>query len=91
MGLAATQARLLALTAQLNDVEFEGQQINNARVAITQASEYFTEKLYNMKVPTPPLKTDFTSVSYQYEANGKKYKIKDIGSVDGDGNTTITT
>ena len=34
MGLAATQARYLGLTARKTNVEFEGQQINQQRTAL---------------------------------------------------------
>ena len=34
MGLAASQARFLGLTARKSNVEFQGQQINQARTAL---------------------------------------------------------
>jgi len=42
MGLAASQARLLALTARIHDVEYQAQQIQNAKLqlALTEDSVY---------------------------------------------------
>lgn len=42
MGMAATQARLLALTARISDVEFKAQQIQNQKLALaTQKDELY--------------------------------------------------
>lgn len=43
MGLAASQQRLLQLTARKTDIELSGQQINQRRTALaTQVSQLFT-------------------------------------------------
>lgn len=39
MGLAASQARLLMLTARKSDIEFRGQTLNNRRMALTYKME----------------------------------------------------
>ena len=46
MGLAASQARLLALTARIHDVEYQAQQVQNAKLqlAILEDAVY---KKYN--------------------------------------------
>ena len=38
MGMAATQARYLGLTARKTNTEYEGQQINQARTALANQS-----------------------------------------------------
>ena len=89
--MSATQARLLQLTNQLNDVEFEGQQINMARTQLSSTSARYYNQLLGMDVPTPPVKSDFTNLTYSYNANGYDYTITNIGNLDGDGNAIITT
>ena len=91
MGMAATQARLLQLTSMLNDVEFEGQQINMARTQLSSTSAKYYNQLLNMEVPTPPVKSDYTNLVYTYSANGNDYTITDIGALDKDGNAEVTT
>ena len=39
MGMAASQARLLTLTARLHDVEFEAQTIQNAKLKLADAED----------------------------------------------------
>ena len=82
MGMSATQARLLQLTAQLNDVEFEGQQINMARTQLSSTSATYYNQLLNMEVPTPPNKTDYTNIVYSYTAGGTDYNVASIGPLD---------
>ena len=89
MGLAASQARLLQLTTMLNDCEFEGQQINNARTKLSTTSASFYSKLLEMEVPTPPSKSDYTNLEYTFKMNGNEYTISDLGIADKDGNTTV--
>lgn len=89
MGLAASQARLLQLTSMLSDVEFEGQQINNARTKLSSTSAQFYAQLLDLDVPTPPSKSDFTNLEYTYNQNGNEYKITDMGVADANGNTQV--
>lgn len=91
MGMSATQARLLQLTSILNDVEFEGQQINMARTQLSSTSARFYNQLLSMEVPTPPVKSDYTNLTYTYNANGADYTITNIGNLDADGNAVVTT
>ena len=48
MGLAATQARYLSLTARKTNIEFEGQQVNQARTALANESANLYNKLYSI-------------------------------------------
>ena len=46
MGLSASQARLLSLTARQSNLEFEGQQINQQRTTLSnQSSNYYNSLL----------------------------------------------
>lgn len=66
MGMAASQARYLALTARKTNCEWEGQQINQARTALAnQTADYFNQ-LLTSKVPDCPDTTDFTTTQYSY-------------------------
>ena len=66
MGLAASQGRFLSLTARKTNVEFEGQQINQARTTLAdQSANYYNQSL-NISVPTPPSVTQFTKTTYSW-------------------------
>ncbi|MCR5260518.1 MAG: hypothetical protein K6C94_01645 [Candidatus Gastranaerophilales bacterium] len=75
MGLAATQARYLGLTARKTNIEFEGQQVNQARTVLANESANLYNKLYNLQVPTPPNVTDFYKTEFSYKAGGTTYDI----------------
>src|SRR5574344_1866449 len=66
MGMSASQARFLALTARKSNVEFEGQQINQQRTTLSNESANYYSELCNMNVPTPPSVDDYTKVSYTF-------------------------
>lgn len=88
MGLAATQARYLGLTARKTNVEFEGQQVNQQRTALANHSANLYNQLYALKVPTPPSVTDYYTTEYNYSIAGTSYKIEDYNKED-DGTYTI--
>lgn len=66
MGMSASQARFLSLTARKNNVEFQGQQINQQRTTLSNESSSYYSELCNMTVPTPPSVDDYTKVSYSF-------------------------
>lgn len=66
MGMAASQARYLGLTARKTNVEYEGQQVNQARTALANQSANLFNRLLSLQVPTPPSTTDFTTLQYSY-------------------------
>ena len=66
MGMAASQARYLALTARKTNAEYEGQQINQARTALANQSANLFNRLLNMDVPQPPSTSDYTKLQYSY-------------------------
>lgn len=67
MGMAASQARWLALTARKTNVEYEGQQINQARTALAMKSANTFNELLALEVPTAPSSQDYTSLEYTYQ------------------------
>lgn len=66
MGMAASQARFLSLTARKNNVEFEGQQINQQRTTLSNESSNYYSQLCNLSVPTPPSTEDYTKTTYTF-------------------------
>jgi len=58
MGMAASQARFLQLTARRTNIEYMGQQINQQRLALANASSGLFEKMLSMVPPTPPSSQD---------------------------------
>ena len=67
MGMAASQARWLALTARKTNVEYEGQQINQARTALANKSANTFNELLALEVPTAPSTQDYTTIEYTYK------------------------
>ncbi len=66
MGMAASQARFLGLTARQNNVEFEGQQINQQRTMLSNQSANYYNDLLGMTVPTPPSVDNYTKTAYTF-------------------------
>lgn len=66
MGMAASQARYLALVARKSNCEFEGQQINQARTALSNQSANLFNQMLGLQVPVPPSTQDFTKIQYSY-------------------------
>ena len=54
MGMAASQARLLSITARMTDVEYKSQQISNIKVRLADESEHvandYTKALNKQKL-----------------------------------------
>ena len=67
MGMAASQARFLGLTARKNNVEYEGQQINQQRTTLGNQSANYYNNLLGMSVPVPPSVQDFTKTVYTFQ------------------------
>lgn len=66
MGMSASQARFLSLTARQTNLEFEGQQINQQRTSLSNESAAYYSRLTAMAVPTPPSTADYTKVVYNF-------------------------
>ena len=67
MGMAASQARFLGLTARKSNIEFEGQQINQERTTLSNQSANYYTSLLGMEVPTAPSVDDYTTTVYTFE------------------------
>ena len=56
MGLSATQMRFLMVTARKSNVEYQGQQVNQARTDLANQSSALYTELLQLKAPTAPSK-----------------------------------
>lgn len=61
MGLAASQGRFLLLTARKGDLEFQGQQINNQRMTLSEQLSQIQQAIVALSVP------DVSSTNYESE------------------------
>ena len=70
MGMSASQARLLSLTARMNDIEFKSQSISNTKIRLADESEQvakaYTEALNKQK---------FSYTTYDDKGNAVKYAL----------------
>jgi hypothetical protein len=78
MGMAASQARFLSLTARKTNVEYEGQQINQQRTTLSNESSNYYSQLCNLVVPTPPSSEDFTKTVYSFTDGSETNTINSI-------------
>lgn len=81
MGMAASQARYLGLTARKTNVEYEGQQINQARTALANQSANTFNELLALEVPTAPSTQDYTKVQYSYTDGVNEETISDMSEL----------
>lgn len=89
MGLSASQARLLSLTARQSNLEYEGQQINQQRTTLSNESSNYYNSLLEMSVPVPPSTNDYTKVVYTFQIGGNEATVKEaLPQNDEIGNTT---
>lgn len=89
MGMAASQARYLELTARKTDVEFQGQQINQQRTELADESAGLFNQLLGLTVPTPPSSTDFTTTAYSFTDGTNDYTISSVRNITGDPNNNV--
>ena len=90
MGMSASQARLLALTARQSNLEYEGQQINQQRTSLSNQSANYYNSLLLMNVPTPPSTDDYTTVKYEFVISGNNATIGQVLPQDQEGNYLVT-
>lgn len=69
MGMSASVARYLALTAAKSNTEYEGQQINEQRLALSNKLSEITSEQYGLSVPTTPMTSEFSRTVYRYTSN----------------------
>lgn len=82
MGMAASQARYLGLTARKTNVEYEGQQINQARTALSNQSASLWNQMLSLSVPTVPEITEYTTHQYSFSDGYNNYTLSNIQTVD---------
>ena len=81
MGMSASQARLIALTARMNDIEYQGQQINQQRTTLSNQVNALYNQLLEMSVPTPPSTSDYTKVQYSGISDASKFTLGNVVKV----------
>lgn len=94
MGMAASQARYLALTARKTNVEYEGQQINQSRLLLANQTADLFNQMLGMSVPTAPASTDFSEVQYSYSDGINDSVIENyyqLGTADSEYNYVVTS
>lgn len=86
MGLAASQARFLTLTARKSNIEYQGQQINQQRILLANKSADVVNKMLALKPPTPPTssETDYYKVAQTF-TNLSTGTVNDLGFKDVNG------
>ena len=89
MGLAASQARFLGLTARKSNVEYEGQQVNQQRTALANESASLYTQLTNLTVPTPPDVTQYYRTEYSFKYNGDSYTLTSLPVKNADNTYTL--
>ena len=77
MGLAASQARYLSLSARKTNCEYEGQQINQQRLNLSNQSADLFNQMLTMSVPMPPSSTDFTKLQYSWNDGDLTFVMED--------------
>lgn len=93
MGMAASQARYLQLSARMSNCEYEGQQINQQRTILANESANLFNQMLVMQVPTVPSSTDFTTVQYTFSDGTNNQVLENyyqLGTPDSDYNYVVT-
>lgn len=95
MGLAASQARFLGITARKSNIEYEGQQVNQQRTALAEEVNALYSKLLSLNVPVAPDTTEFYESNYDFNVTNTsgddgEYIIKSYYE-NADGTYTVNT
>ena len=75
MGMAASQARYLALVARKSNCEYEGQQINQARLVLSNQTANLFNQMLGLQVPVPPSTQDYTKTQYSFSTGSSTATI----------------
>ena len=78
MGMAASQARFLGLTARKTNTEYEGQQINQQRTTLSNQSANYYNQLLGMSVPVPPSVADYTKTVYTFSDGALENSVSSL-------------
>jgi len=94
MGMAASQARYVQLTARKSNCEYEGQQINQARTNLANEVAGLFNDLLDLELPEVPSTQDYTTEQYSYTDGHTDYYIdswKQASSYENDYNYIVTS
>ena len=75
MGMAASQARYVQLTARKANCEYEGQQINQARTNLANEVAGIFNDMIALELPEVPSTADYTTEQYSYSDGITDYVI----------------
>ena len=76
MGMSASQIRFILITATKSNVEYAGQQINQARMMLASRTAEFNSELLELRVPVPPSSDEYTKTSYSFmDSNNAKCTV----------------
>lgn len=75
MGMAASQARYIQLTARKANCEYEGQQINQARTNLANEVAGLFNRMLDLELPEVPSTSDYTTEQYSYSDGDTDYYI----------------
>lgn len=90
MGMAASQARYIELTARKTDVEYQGQQINQQRMDLANQSAGLFSQLMGLVVPTAPSSSNYTTTSYTFNDGANNCTISNVQNLQGNPNYNAT-
>lgn len=90
MGMAASQARFLNLTARRTNIEYQGQQINQQRTELANQSASLYNQMLSLQVPVPPNTQDYTKVVYTFNIPGNYDTVATVSQFSKDQNGTYT-
>lgn len=94
MGMAASQARYLALSARKTNTEYEGQQLNQQRLNLSNQSADLFNQMLTMSVPTCPDSTNYTTLQYSWSDGINTSVVSDfyrLGTPQEDYNYVVTS
>lgn len=81
MGLAASQARFLGLTARKSNIEHQVQQINQQRTALSNKVMGMYQDYNSLDVPTPPIVADYQKTEYSLDSTMNNYKLESFNKI----------
>jgi len=81
MGMAASQARLLGIVARKTNVEYEGQQINQARLVLSNQSASLFNQMLGLQSPIAPKIMDYTKLQYSFSDGYNSYEITEMSAL----------
>ena len=94
MGMAASQARYIQLTARKANCEYEGQQINQARTNLANEVAGLFNRMLDLELPEVPSTADYTTEQYSYSDGNTDYYIdswSQTSSYDDTSNYVVTS